>query len=508
MARPNSSPIFLEALLQALEQEAVIRRIHSGGSPAEGPIVRITDDSRRVIDNALFVAISGERVDGHDFIGEAVNRGAVAVVCKQLPPVDARAPDVTWIQVGEPRRALLTLVRVFYDHVSERLQLIGITGTNGKTTTAYLTFHLLQRLGVRTGLIGTLGAFIADERRALELTTPGPIDVHELWTEMVDRGCEACVMELSSHALDQSRVDPGAFDVGVFTNLSHDHLDYHEDFDAYLRAKKRLFDRLSEEAVAIYNADDSTAPEMIADTRAQRFSYSLDTPSDLQAELLENSLETLRFRLAEYTIDSRLAGRFNVYNSLAAAGVCRVVASADWGEIACGLAGAPPVPGRLERIQFDDDTVVFVDYAHTPDALENVLGTLGAAKPDEASLWCVMGCGGDRDRQKRPIMGRIAERLADRVVVTSDNPRTEDPDAIIDEVLSGLTDPETVVRETDRREAIRFVAREATPGDVILIAGKGHETYQIRGRDRVAFDDREEVKRSFTIHRRTVVSSE
>ncbi len=508
MTRSNSSSISLDALLQSLRREDLIRRIYGADSHLEVPIARITDDSRRVISDTLFVAIPGEQVDGHDFIASAIEQGAVVIACERTPPPAERSSEVVWIEVNHSRRALLTLAQTFYSNPAERLELIGITGTNGKTTTAYLAYHLLRSLGDTVGLIGTLGAFFDSEQRELELTTPGPVELHELWTGMVEAGCEVCVMELSSHALEQHRVDPGDFSVGVFTNLTHDHLDYHGTFDAYRNAKKRLFDGLPPDAVAVYNADDPAGTEMIADTSASTFSFSLDAPSDLRAEVLENSLTTLKFRLTDYTIESQLTGRFNVYNLLAAAGACRAVSSADWGSIACAIAGARPVPGRLERIPFDDGTVVFVDYAHTPDALENALETLRNAKPETAALWCLVGCGGDRDREKRPMMGRIAERLADHVVITSDNPRTEDPDAIIDEIVTGLSDPEAAVRKTDRGEAITYAARTAAPGDVILVAGKGHETYQVRGREKFDFDDREEVKRRFSDDRRTPVSSE
>jgi UDP-N-acetylmuramoyl-L-alanyl-D-glutamate--2,6-diaminopimelate ligase len=507
MTRPKETSIALDVLVRSLEQEDAVRRIRVTGSQGQVSVVRITDDSRDVTADTLFVAIPGERADGHEFIEEAVERGAIAIVCERFPPVETRDSGVVWIQVDRSRRALSILAHVFYGQVAERLELIGITGTNGKTTTAYLTYHVLQELGIRPGLIGTLGVFVSDERRDLKVTTPGPLDVQVLWKEMEEAGCEVCVMELSSHALDQHRVDPRYFEVGVFTNLSHDHLDYHGDFDAYLRAKKRLFNELSEDAAAVYNADDPRGTDIIAHTRAKRFSYGLETSSDLRADLLENSLTGLQFRLGDYTIDSQLTGRFNVYNLLAAAGASRAVSSGTWGEIACALAGAPPVPGRLERIRFDDDTVVFVDYAHTPDALENVLETLRTAKSEASSLWCVFGCGGDRDRQKRPMMGRIAERLADFVVVTSDNPRTENPDTIIDEIIGGLEDPDAVVRERDRKRAIDYVARTAASGDVVLLAGKGHERYQVLKGETVAFDDREEVKRSFSTHRRTLISS-
>ncbi len=454
-------------------------------------------DSRKVGPRGLFVAIKGVDADGHLFIDKAVQNGAIAVVCEAMPADrDKRSPGVAFVHVRDTRAASAELAPAFYGDPSKNLTLIGITGTNGKTTVAFLCRHVLEHLGHTPGMIGTVEIRIADEAIEPTLTTPDPVEINRLLRRMVDAGCTSCAMEVSSHALHQERARGLAFDVGIFTNLTQDHLDYHETIDDYLAAKKMLFDSLSSEAAAVYNADDKSGSRMVEDTAAHRISYGLSSGCDVRGEILANRAHALEMRIDGAERTFRLSGRFNAYNLLATyAAMLHLGADAE--DVLAGLTTAEPVPGRFEILHFDDDRTVIVDYAHTPDALENVLRTIRQTKRDDALLWCVFGCGGDRDREKRPAMGAVAEQLADRIVITSDNPRRENPDAIIADIVEGLTDRTRVTRITNRAEAIRYAAEQAAAGDVVLIAGKGHETYQIIGDEKRAFDDKQVAREAF-----------
>ncbi len=485
----------LSTLLQELEREhlVLLRR----GVIASGTVSGIAQDSRRVRTGGLFVAIQGSREDGHRYLEDAVRRGARAVVVEHLPD-DAwleRNRHITLVQVSDSRRALSLLAAAWYRFPARKLRLIGITGTNGKTTTAFLVRHLLAAQGEKVGLIGTVAYQLDGEEAPASHTTPDPVQLHQMLRRMVDRGCTSCVMEVSSHALEQERVWGLDFDVAVFTNLTQDHLDYHGTLEAYFQAKKKLFDGLSSHAVAWYNTDDPSGKQMVANTVASVRAYGLEHPSDIPAHVLSNTLEGLELEIENRKGRFPLVGRFNAYNLLAAYGVgCSL--GMEPAEVFHLLQKAPAVPGRFERVQVHGQPRVIVDYAHTPDALENVLRTLRETGIPAEHLWCVFGCGGDRDQGKRHRMGAIAELLAGHVVVTSDNPRTEPPEEIIRMILKGMKHPEQALVFPDRRKAIREAIERADAEDVVLIAGKGHETYQVVGTEHIPFDDREEARRA------------
>ncbi|WP_456425874.1 UDP-N-acetylmuramoyl-L-alanyl-D-glutamate--2,6-diaminopimelate ligase [Rhodocaloribacter sp.] len=457
----------------------------------------LANDSRKVGPGGLFVAVRGERADGHLFIEKAVQNGAVAIVCEAMPEeVRTRFPGIAFVRVNDSRAALAELAAAFYDDPSRELTMVGITGTNGKTTTAFLIRRVLEAQGVETGLLGTIAYHAGPKPVEATHTTPDALALQRMLRQMVEAGFSACVMEVSSHALAQKRVRAIDYDAAVFTNLTRDHLDYHRSFEEYLAAKKKLFDDLSAGATALYNRDDEAGPKIVADTAARVVSYGQAADADLRVEVLSNRIDGLRLRIEGRERAFRLVGLFNAYNLTAAYGAGRALGfSGD--AVLDALAGAPPVPGRFEQIRFADGTTVIVDYAHTPDALENVLRTIRVTKPAGAKLWCVFGCGGDRDPVKRRFMGGIAERYADRVIVTSDNPRTEDPESILNDIRRGMDRPAEALWIVDRRAAIREAAARAAPGDVVLVAGKGHETYQVIGTEKVPFDDREEVRKSF-----------
>ncbi|MGI9174347.1 MAG: UDP-N-acetylmuramoyl-L-alanyl-D-glutamate--2,6-diaminopimelate ligase [Rhodothermales bacterium] len=485
----------LSALLKRLDGAGLTTRKQARTGDLD--IDHLASDSRAVGPGGLFVAIRGGKIDGHLFIDKAVQNGAIAIVCEAVPK-DAREryPGIAFAQVANTRAALAELAAAFYGDPSRELKMIGVTGTNGKTTTAHLLHHLLSQLGETAGLIGTIEFRLGDQTLPATHTTPDALELNRMLRGMVSRGCTSCVMEVSSHALDQDRVRAIAYDVGVFTNLTRDHLDYHGSPQAYLAAKKKLFDTLPETATALYNADDPAAPQLIADTAARTVSYGFSGEADVQVDVLENRIDGLRLRVDGIEQRFRLVGHFNAYNLAAAYSAGRALGY-EGADVLESLASVSPVPGRFEALRFADGTTVIIDYAHTPDALENILQTLRTTKSPAATLWCVFGCGGDRDAGKRRPMGALAESYADRVVVTSDNPRTEDPEGIMNDIRRGMDRPTEAAWIVDRKEAIAHAARHAAPGDVVLVAGKGHETYQIIGTERRPFDDREEVRKVF-----------
>ena len=487
--------IALHVLLERLDRTGLV--VGRYGSFDNRNVDRVTNDSRQVGKNGLFVAISGLYADGHAFIDKAVQNGAIAVVCEAMPADRAtRFAGVAFVHVTDSRAAHAELGAAFYGDPSRELMLIGVTGTNGKTTVTYLLHHALTRLGHKTGLIGTIQTRIGDDVLDASLTTPDAADIHRLIRRMVDAGCTAAAMEVSSHALDQERVRSVAFDAAAFTNLSRDHLDYHKTLDAYLAAKKKLFDGLGPSDVAVYNVDDGAGEAMVADTVARRISYGTHSGAQVRLTAEENRIDGLRLTIDGETRRYRLVGRFNAYNLAAAYAVLSGLGF-DRLAILDALQEAPPVPGRFELIRAPDGRFAVVDYAHTPDALENVLQTAAATRDAGARIICVFGCGGDRDREKRPMMGAAAERLADLVFVTSDNPRTEDPQRIMDDIRRGFDRPDEAVWIVDRRRAIREAVARARPRDVVVVAGKGHETYQIIGTEKVHMDDREIVRQAF-----------
>ncbi len=471
------------------------------GADAPAPdsltIETLTDDSRAVEPGAGFVAVRGVEADGHSFIDMAVENGACLVVCEAVPErARERFPGTVFARVTDTRTALAEAAAAFYGDPADALRLVGVTGTNGKTTVAYLVHHLLETLGASTGLLSTIEVRTGARTTKMNLTTPGPLALHRTLREMVEAGCTACAMEVSSHALAQKRVHGLDHEAAIFTNLSVDHLNYHGSLEAYRAAKKRLFDGLGPDATALYNADDEAGPTMVADTAASVVSFAVDSEADIGVSVLQSDIDGLRLRIDGHERRFRLAGRFNAYNLAAAYGVGTALGFPPEA-VLDALADAPPVPGRFEPLRVEDGTTVIVDYAHTPDALENILRAVRETMPDGATLWCVFGCGGDRDASKRPEMGRVAERLADRAIVTSDNPRTEEPVAILNDIRDGVQRPDAMRWIVDREEAIQAAADESAPGDVVVIAGRGHEATQTIGTDTRPFDDREIARRYF-----------
>ncbi len=500
IAASEPDPLSWPALRRRLREADLLVETIAGLEAPDSDTLEIdglTDDSRAVTPGGGFVAIRGVDADGHSFIDMAVNNGARLVLCEALPTrARERFPEVMFARVTDTRRALAEGAAALYGDPADELRLVGVTGTNGKTTVAYLVHHLLETLGTTTGLLSTIEVRTGDETVAPDLTTPGPLDLHRRLRRMVDSGCTACAMEVSSHALDQDRVHGLDYEVAIFTNLSVDHLDYHDTPEDYEAAKKKLFDGLGPDATALYNADDEAGSSMVADTDAQVVSYALERAADIEATVVEARIDGLRLRLDGRERDVRLAGRFNASNLAAAYGAGMALGHTPEA-VVDALADAPPVPGRFEPLRFEDGTTVIVDYAHTPDALKNVLRAVRDTMLADAALWCVFGCGGDRDPSKRPTMGRIAEQLADHVIVTSDNPRTEAPVSILRDIREGVERPESMRWIVDREEAIQAAADEAAPGDVVVIAGKGHETTQTIGTDTRPFDDREVARRYF-----------
>lgn len=454
-------------------------------------IENISFDSRKCVGGSLFVAVNGTEADGHRFIGKAVEAGASAVVYQEG---DYAFEGVTTVKVADSRKALALLADNFYDHPSTKLDLVGITGTNGKSTTVTLLYDLFTALGYCCGLLSTIVNKIDGREIAADHTTPDPVQLNELLAQMADEGCQYCFMEISSHSLAQDRVAGLKFKGGIFSNITHDHLDYHKTFAEYLRCKKSFFDNLPADAFALTNVDDKNGEVMVQNTKAAISTYSCHKMADFRCKIIEEGLDGMLLEMDGRQFWSRFIGAHNAHNLLAVYSTA-VLLGADKEEILVKMSALGCVPGRLEYIRGGNDFTVAVDYAHTPDGLENVLKTLREAGRDR-QLICVFGCGGNRDKTKRPEMGVIAAKYADRVFVTSDNPRKEDPEAIIADIKAGL---DTKMRAksifiTDRREAIRTAIMTAPEGAVILVAGKGHEDYQIIGETKYHFDDREVVR--------------
>ena len=455
-------------------------------------IKAIETDSRKCTDGSLFIAIEGNAVDGHKFIPKAIENGAKVVVYQNEGAFE-KQDGITYIQVDSSRKALSYLAAEFYDRPSAKLHLVGVTGTNGKTTTATLLYRLFTALGYNCGLISTIANFIGEKRYHTDHTTPDPLELNALLDEIVASGCAYCFMEVSSHAIDQDRVGDLTFTGGIFSNLTHDHLDYHKTFDNYRNCKKAFFDNLPKDAFALVNIDDANGEVMVQNCKAHIYRYSCKKMADFKCKLMEETMDGMHLSIDGTQVWTRFIGAHNAYNLLAVYSSA-VLLGADRQEVLTLLSGMKAVDGRLEYIKGGDNITAVVDYAHTPDALENVLKTLKEAAKGEY-LICVFGCGGDRDKTKRPEMGQIAAKYADRVVVTSDNPRTEQPEDIINDIRAGM---DTAARSksvfiTDRAEAIRSAILFAPKGAVILVAGKGHEDYQIIGTVKHHFDDKEVI---------------
>lgn len=451
----------------------------------------LTQDSRKVEKNSVFIAIKGLQADGHTFIDEAIAKGASVIISEETYYTDK---EVCILEVPNTRSLLGPLAQAFHGYPARKLKAIGITGTNGKTTVATLVYQLLKEMGgARPALLSTVAKYINDEVIDSRLTTSDPIELARDMQQMVNARATHMVMEVSSHALKQERVNGINFLVGAFTNLSHDHLDYHSSMEEYAETKKKLFDNLNSDAWAVINADDKKSSFIALDCPAQIIDFSFEKPLSYECSIISNTSEGLTLKIDGVTFETSLVGTFNAYNVAEAVLICRALGY-EFTTIARALKSASGAAGRLERVQTDFDEnqpIVLVDYAHTPDALENVLSTLSNIKTYGQILHVIFGCGGDRDPSKRPKMAAIAEQYANVVTVTSDNPRSENPDDIIEDIITGFKQSENVQTITARRKAIEQVVTEAPSDAMILIAGKGHETYQEIKGERIDFDDRE-----------------
>lgn len=454
-------------------------------------------DSRRVAKGTLFVAQRGTKVDGHAFIAGAVAQGAVAVVCETMPA--GQADGVTYVQVADSSKALGLMAANFYGHPSEQLKLVGITGTNGKTTTVTLLHRMFRQLGYHVGLVSTIVNKIDEEEIPTGHTTPDALELNQLLRRMVDAGCQYAFMEVSSHAVVQHRIAGVVFAGAIFSNITHDHLDFHKTMANYIAAKKGFFDALPDGAWALVNVDDRNGRVMVQNTRAKVYTYALQREADFRCRVLEDTFEGMHLSINGRELWCRLVGRFNAYNLTAICGAA-VLSGVDEQEALRQLSRLEAAPGRFQYVAGRGITAI-VDYAHTPDALQNVIETINQIRRREQQLVTVVGCGGDRDRTKRPEMACIAVEGSDKVVLTSDNPRTENPDDILDEMEGGLDGEQLcrVVRITDRRQAIRTACMMAREGDIILVAGKGHEKYQEVNGVRSHFDDVEELEKELKI---------
>lgn len=449
-------------------------------------------DSRKIEANDVFVAIRGTISDGHDYIEKAINLGAIAIVCDTFP--ENLVSGITYIQVKDTNKALAFMAANYFGNPSEKLKLVGITGTNGKTTIASLLFQLFKKAGFKVGLLSTVKILVDELEYKATHTTPDSITINHYLQEMVDAGVEYCFMEVSSHGIHQKRTEALHFVGGIFTNLSHDHLDYHPTFAEYRDVKKSFFDNLPKSAFALSNIDDKNGQVMLQNTAAKKLTYALKSYADYKAHILENQLSGLLLKINGNEVWVKLIGTFNAYNLLAIYGTA-IELGLESLEVLRLLSDLESVSGRFQFIVSNSNITAIVDYAHTPDALENVLKTINDIRTKNEQLITVVGCGGNRDKAKRPIMANIATELSDKTILTSDNPRNEDPEAIIDEMEQGI-EPQNFKKSlsiTDRKQAIKTACQFAQPNDIILIAGKGHETYQEIQGVRHDFDDMKTV---------------
>lgn len=451
-------------------------------------VSKIEFDSRKIELNDVFVAIRGTLSDGHDYIEKALSLGAIAVICEEFPSVIVNG--VTYIKVKDSNEALAFLAANYYENPSENIRLVGVTGTNGKTTIASLLYQLFKKAGYKVGLLSTVKIMVDEQEFKATHTTPDSLTINKFLDLMVQEGCEFCFMEVSSHGVHQKRTEALRFEGGVFTNLSHDHLDYHNTFAEYRDVKKSFFDNLPKSAFAITNIDDKNGLVMLQNTKARKLTYALKSYADYKAQILENQLSGLLLKINDNEVWVKLIGSFNAYNLLAIYGVA-VELGIEKTEALRLLSELESVSGRFQFIVSDSKITAIVDYAHTPDALENVLKTIEDIRTKNEQLITVVGCGGDRDKTKRPIMANIASSISDKAIFTSDNPRTENPETIIEEMEKGV-EPQNfkkTVSILDRKQAIKTACQLANPNDIILIAGKGHETYQEINGVRHDFDD-------------------
>jgi UDP-N-acetylmuramoyl-L-alanyl-D-glutamate--2,6-diaminopimelate ligase len=447
---------------------------------------------------ALFAAIKGHTQDGHQYIEKAIAAGAGAVLCEQLPP-DLH-PNITYIQVEKTTEALGNICKVFFNNPTEKLKLVGVTGTNGKTSIVTLLHQLFQKLGYRVGLLSTIVNKIDHTEIAATHTTPDIISLHLLLSQMVDAGCEFAFMEVSSHALDQNRIFGLTFAGAIFSNITRDHLDYHLTFSKYIQAKKNFFDGLNHHAFALSNLDDPNGEIMLQNTKALSFFYSLRTKTHFKAKVLENSFEGMQLSFNDEVFFTHLIGIFNAYNLLAVYAAAQLLLNQKSIDILTPLSGLNKPKGRFEHLKSPSGIQIIIDYAHTPDALENVLSTITVLRKKPAKIITVFGCGGNRDKGKRPMMAAVAEKYSDQLIFTSDNPRHENANEILEDMMAGLKNKHNfLICEVDRRKAIQIAYQMAQKDDIILIAGKGHENYQIIGDHKIIFSDFETALNTFKL---------
>ena len=482
----------MKKLSEILQNFPVVQII---GNP-DVPVYRIYIDSRCITNNSIFIAIRGAQVDGHSFIEQVIKDGAKAIICEAIP--DVIMSDVTYVQVSDTTLLAGPIADSYYDHPSSKLKVVGITGTNGKTTIATLLYKLYRRMGQRSGLISTVVNYVDSKSFDSTHTTPDAIQIHKLMYKMVEADCRYCFMEVSSHAIAQHRINGITFSGGVFTNLTHDHLDYHKTFEEYLSVKKKFFDDLPQNTFSLTNADDKNGKVMTQNTKSKINTYSLHSMSDFNASILESHIDGMLLNVNGMEMWTRLIGKFNASNILAIYSTA-ILLGAEKEKVMLELSDLTAVDGRFEYFTSADGCTAVVDYAHTPDALVNVLQTIKQLVTKEKKIITVVGAGGNRDKTKRPIMAKISAELSDKVILTSDNPRNESAEDIIADRKTGL-DAELskkVLTIVDRREAIRAACQFASKGDIILVAGKGHETYQEVNGVKTHFDDREIVKEIF-----------
>lgn len=485
------------AVLQDILYKVRIRSVH--GNLAV-PVKALHIDSRKVDKGDVFIAIKGVAADGHQFIDSVVEKGAVAIVCEVMP--QTLKEGVTYVQVENSGAAAGFMAHNFYGQPSERVKLVGVTGTNGKTTIATLLFKLFTGLGYKCGLLSTVQNHIGNEIVPATHTTPDAISLNALMKQMVDAGCTHVFMETSSHAIHQQRVAGLKYTVGLFSNITHDHLDYHKTFDEYIRVKKSFFDTLPSDAHAISNADDKRGPVMLQNTQAHKYYYSLRTMAEFKGKILENGLTGLFMTINDQEVHFRLIGEFNAYNLLAVYGAA-ICLGEDKFEVLRVLSELSGAEGRFDYIISANEKVIgIVDYAHTPDALLNVLATIKGLRKGHEQIITVVGCGGDRDKTKRPVMGEVACEHSDRVIFTSDNPRSEDPEQILRDMETGLNTAakRKYIAIVDRKEAIKTAVSLAKPDDIVLIAGKGHEKYQEIKGVKYPFDDKQVLTEMFKLY--------
>jgi len=461
-------------------------------------ITSVCFDSRKADKDCLFVATRGTQSDGHKYIEQVIAAGAIAVICEELPAnIDEK---ISYVRVHDSSYALGMIASNFYDNPSSKLKLVGVTGTNGKTTTVTLLFNLFKTLGYKVGLLSTVKNQISSEVIPATHTTPDAVRLNELLKQMVERGCQYCFMEVSSHAVVQHRITGLTFAGGVFTNITHDHLDYHKTFDEYIKAKKGFFDSLGEDAFALVNKDDANGIIMLQNTKATKKTYALKSNADFKCKIMENQFSGLLLNVDGSEVWTKLIGTFNAYNILAVYATATLLKE-NKVNILTTLSNLNSVEGRFEYVRTENGVVGIVDYAHTPDALMNVLNTVKDIRTGNEQVITIVGCGGDRDAQKRPLMAKIACELSTKVILTSDNPRSEDPEEILKQMQKGV-EPHNYKKAltiVDRKEAIRTACAMAAPGDIILLAGKGHETYQEIKGVKHPFDDMEILKENLKI---------